>query len=89
MITELELKFDITKIQFVSALPETETNTSQLFLNEQNIILRNFAITVMFNCFISYAKESNSGPAPRYLLKIPDILVSLLISDFSELIAEN
>ena len=46
MMPKLELKFGITKIRFVSASPETETNTSQLFLNENNIMLINFAITV-------------------------------------------
>lgn len=44
----------------------------------------------MFNCSMSYAKECNSGPTPRYLLKILDvILVSLLISDFPVHIAAN
>lgn len=64
MITELELKFDITKIQFVSALRETETNTSQLFLNEQNIILINFAITV--RCLIVlFLTQKSQTPAQR------------------------
>lgn len=44
----------------------------------------------MFNCSMSYAKEFNSGPTPRYLLKILDvILVSLLIFDFPVHIAAN
>lgn len=64
MMPELELKFGITKIRFVSASPETETNTSQLFLNENNIILINFAITV--RCLIVLCLTQKSAtPAQR------------------------